>query len=89
MRLHEALHLMIGRKPRDAGVDRRGDRTGLKMLILREDATREYAYGPAQDLPDRTVGTFSPGFYDEAAKKDGWTVIGMQNDGRRIFAVEQ
>src|SRR5215471_776207 len=57
----------------------------LKMLVLHDDAAREYAYGPAQGLPDSKVGTFTPALYDEA-KKDGWTVISMKNDWKRIFA---
>jgi hypothetical protein len=44
-------------------------------------------YGPAQGLPDTKVGTFTQALYDEA-KKDGWTVISMKNDWRRIFAFE-
>ncbi len=28
------------------------------MLVQHDDATREYAYGPANDLPDTHVGTF-------------------------------
>ena len=59
----------------------------LKMLLLHDDAAREYAYGPAQGLPDSKVGTFTPALYDEAKKK-GWTVISMKNDWRRIFAFE-
>jgi hypothetical protein len=46
-----------------------------------------YAYGPAEGLPDSKVGTFTQALYDEA-KKDGWTVISMKNDWRRIFAFE-
>ena len=48
---------------------------------------REYAYGPAQGLPDTKVGTFTQALYDEA-KKNGWTVISMKNDWKRIFAFE-
>ena len=51
----------------------------LKMLLLHDDAAREYAYGPAQGLPDTRVGTFTPALYDEA-KKNGWTVISMKSD---------
>lgn len=68
-----------------ATIDRSGAR--LKMLLLHDDATREYAYGPAQGLPDTRVGTFTPALYDEA-KKNGWTVISMKNDGKRILAFE-
>jgi hypothetical protein len=59
----------------------------LKMLVLHDDAAREYAYGPAQRLPDTRVGTFTPALYEEARSK-GWTVISMKNDWKRIFAFE-
>ena len=59
----------------------------LSMLVLHDDATREYAYGPAQGLPDIKVGTFTQALYDEA-KKNGWTVISMKNDWKRVFAFE-
>jgi phosphoglycolate phosphatase-like HAD superfamily hydrolase len=95
----EGIHLMIGRRPYAAFGNSTGDRqmlewTGagagarLKMLVLHDDAAREYAYGPAQGLPDTKVGCFTPALYDEA-KKNGWTVISMKNDWRRIFAFEQ
>jgi phosphoglycolate phosphatase-like HAD superfamily hydrolase len=92
----EGIHLMIGRRPYAAFGNSTGDRqmlewTGagarLKMLVLHDDATREYAYGPAQGLPDSKVGTFTPALYDEAKNK-GWTVISMKNDWKRIFAFE-
>jgi hypothetical protein len=54
------------------------------MLVLHDDAAREYAYGPAQGLPDTRVGTFAPELYAEAKKKN-WTVISMKNDWKRIF----
>jgi hypothetical protein len=94
----EGIHLMIGRRPRVAFGNSTGDRemleyTGagdgarLMMLVLHDDAQREYAYGPAQGLPDTKVGTFSQALYDEA-KKEGWTVISMRNDWKRVFAFE-
>jgi phosphoglycolate phosphatase-like HAD superfamily hydrolase len=92
----EGIHLMIGRRPYAAFGNSTGDRqmlewTGagarLKMLVLHDDATREYAYGPAQGLPDSKVGTFTPALYGEA-KKNGWNVISMKNDWKRIFAFE-
>jgi hypothetical protein len=58
------------------------------MLVLHDDAKREYAYGPAQGLPDSTIGTFTQALYDEAAKSS-WTVISMKNDWKRIFAFDQ
>jgi phosphoglycolate phosphatase-like HAD superfamily hydrolase len=95
----EAIHLMIGRRPYAAFGNSTGDRemlewtgagTGarLKMLLLHDDATREYAYGPAQSLPDTKVGTFTSSLYDEA-KKNGWTVISMKNDWKRVFPFEK
>ena len=48
-----------------------GDGARLMMLVLHDDAQREYAYGPAQGLPDTKVGTFPPALYDEA-KKNRW-----------------
>ncbi len=42
---------------------------------------------PAQCLPDTKVGTFTQALYDEATKQ-GWVVISMKNDWKRIFAFE-
>jgi phosphoserine phosphatase len=94
----EGIHLMIGRRPYAAFGNSTGDRemleyTGagdgarLKMLVLHDDAAREYAYGPATGLPDSKVGTFTQALFDEA-KKRGWTVISMKGDWKRIFAFE-
>jgi hypothetical protein len=57
------------------------------MLVLHEGPTREYAYCPAQGLPDTKVGTFSQALYD-VAKLNGWTVPSMKMDWERIFALE-
>ncbi len=95
----EGIHLMIGRRPRAAFGNSTGDKqmleyTGagdgarLMMLVLHDDAQREYAYGPTQGLADTKVGKFTPALYDEA-KKNGWTVISMKNDWKHIFAFEQ
>ena len=59
----------------------------LSMLVLHDDAVREYAYGPAQGLPESKVGTFTQALYDEA-KNNGWTVISMKNDWKRLFSFE-
>jgi phosphoglycolate phosphatase-like HAD superfamily hydrolase len=94
----EGIHLMIGRRPHAAFGNSTGDRqmleyTGagdgarLAMLVLHDDAKREYAYGPALGMADTKVGTFTQALYDEAKKK-GWTVISMKNDWKRIFAFE-
>jgi phosphoglycolate phosphatase-like HAD superfamily hydrolase len=94
----EGIHFMIGRRPYAAFGNSTGDRemleyTGagggvrLKMLLLHDDANREYAYGPAQGLPETRIGTFTQALYDEA-KKNGWTVISMKNDWKRVFGFE-
>jgi len=54
------------------------------MLVLHDDATREFAYGPAQGLPNTKIGAFSQGLYDQAGKL-GWTVISMKTDWKRVF----
>jgi hypothetical protein len=59
----------------------------LVMLVLHDDAAREYAYGPVRGLPDPTLGDFTTALYNEANKK-GWPVISMKNDWNRIFAFE-
>jgi phosphoglycolate phosphatase-like HAD superfamily hydrolase len=94
----EGIHLMIGRRPYAAFGNSTGDRqmleyakagdgARLSMLVLHDDATREYAYGPAQGLPSTRVGTFTQALYDEAQQR-GWVVISMKNDWKRIFAFE-
>ena len=65
-----------------------GDGARLSLLVLHDDAEREYAYGPATGLPETKVGTFTQALYDEA-KKNGWTVISMKKDWKKIFAFEQ
>ena len=94
----EGIHLMIGRRPLmaagNSGGDRQmleytksGDGARLSMLVLHDDAKREYAYGPAKGLPATRVGTFTQALYDEATKK-GWIVISMKDDWKKIFAFE-
>src|SRR5215470_19195494 len=95
----QGIYLMIGRRPVAAFGNSIGDRemleyTGggdgarLMMLVLHDDAQREYAYGPAQGLPNTKVGTFTQTLYDEG-KKGGWTVISMKNDWKRVFAFDE
>jgi hypothetical protein len=94
----EGIHLMIGRRPHAAFGNSTGDRqmleytkagdgVRLSMLVLHDDAKREYAYGPAQGLPATKVGAFTQELYDEA-QKEGWSVISMKNDWKQVFAFE-
>ena len=89
----EGIHLMIGRRPYAAFGNSIGDQqmlewtaagagARLKMLVLHDDAAREYAYGPATGLPASKAA-----LYDEA-KNNGWSVVSMKNDWKRIFAFE-
>jgi phosphoglycolate phosphatase-like HAD superfamily hydrolase len=91
----EGIHLMIGRRPVFAAGNSTGDREMLEyteagdgprfaMLVLHDDPEREYAYGPAQGLPDTKVGTFTQELYDEAMS-DGWIVVSMKKDWNKIF----
>lgn len=92
------INLFIGKRPVAAFGNSGGDRemlewTGagngarLMMLVFHDDAEREYAYGPANGLPDTKVGTFSQALMDEAKQK-GWVVISMKDDWKSIFPEE-
>jgi phosphoglycolate phosphatase-like HAD superfamily hydrolase len=94
----EGIHLMIGRRPYAAFGNSTGDRQMLEytkagegarlaLLVLHDDAGREYAYGPARGLPATSVGTFTQALYNEARQR-GWVVVSMKSDWRRIFSFE-
>jgi phosphoglycolate phosphatase-like HAD superfamily hydrolase len=94
----EGIHLMIGRRPHAAfgnstgdqqmlEYTKAGDGARLAMLVLHDDEKREYAYGPAQGLPDTKVGAFTQALHDQA-NNAGWVVISMKNDWKKIFAWE-
>lgn len=94
----EAIHLMIGRRPTAAFGNSTGDQpmleytaggdgARLSMILLHDDADREYAYGPAQGLPDTKIGTFTAELYDQA-RRNGWTVVSMKRDWKRVFTWE-
>ena len=93
------INMMIGRRPQASFGNSDGDQqmlewtgggTGarLAMIVLHDDAVREFAYGPAAGLPDSKVGTFTQALYDEAKAK-GWIVISMKSDWKRVFAFER
>jgi phosphoglycolate phosphatase-like HAD superfamily hydrolase len=84
----------IGRRPIAAVGNSDGDRRMLEwtaagggarlmMLVHHDDAVREYAYGA-----ESKIGTFSDSLMAEA-KDNGWTVIRMQRDWKRVFAFER
>jgi phosphoglycolate phosphatase-like HAD superfamily hydrolase len=83
----------IGRRPIAAFGNSDGDQQMLEwtqagggarlmMLVHHDDAEREWAYGA-----ESKIGTFSDALMAEA-KKNGWTVISMKNDWRRVFPFE-
>jgi phosphoserine phosphatase len=93
------IFLFLGKRPHAAFGNSTGDQqmleytqgvggASLEMLVLHDDAQREYAYGPAQGLPDTHFGKFTQALYDEA-KGRGWIVISMKNDWKQIFAWEK
>jgi phosphoglycolate phosphatase-like HAD superfamily hydrolase len=95
----EGIQLMIGRRPEAAFGNSPGDRQMLEytmagggkrlaMLVLHDDSIREYAYGPAQSLPDTKISPFPQEFYDLAVKS-GWIVISMKNDWKQVFAFDE
>ena len=90
-----AINQHIGRRPVMAFGNSDGDREMLEytqggsgarfeLLVLHDDASREYAYGPALGLPAAKLGAFTQPLY-ETAKKAGWTVVSMKNDWKAVF----
>jgi len=94
-----AINQHIGRRPIAAFGNSRGDQEMLEytqggqgahfeLMVLHDDAAREYAYGPAQGLPDVKLGAFTQAVYNEA-QKAGWTVVSMKGDWKQIFPAEK
>ena len=94
----EDIYLFTGRAPKIAFGNTEGDAAMLEytqagggasamLLVLHDDAAREFAYGPAEGLPDSKIGAFSQALYDKA-KASGWHVISMKDDWKRIFSWE-
>jgi hypothetical protein len=93
------INKFIGKRPIAAFGNSAGDREMLEWseagggarlmgLVFHDDATREYAYGPAEGLEDTHFGAFPQDLMDEAKEK-GWAVFSMKNDWARIFAGDQ
>jgi len=89
----------IGRRPIAAFGNSVGDQQMLEytqggsgarfeLLVLHDDAAREFPYGPARGLPDVKYGYFTPALEDHA-KKDGWTVVSMKDDWKQVFPAGQ
>jgi hypothetical protein len=56
------------------GFARSGDRGALRLLLLHDDADREFAYtAGAEDALDR-------------ARTHGWTIVSVKDDWRTVFA---
>lgn len=94
-----AINAVIGKRPVAAFGNSDGDKQMLEwtaagkgaplmMFVHHDDATREYAYGPAAGLPGSPFGTFSQATMDEA-EKSGWHIISMKDDWSEIFPPEQ
>jgi phosphoserine phosphatase len=62
-----------------------GSRFGL--LVLHDDATREFAYGPALGMRRPPLGAFTQELLDQA-QAEGWTVASMKNDWAQVFPHE-
>jgi hypothetical protein len=89
----------IGRRPIAAFGNSAGDEQMLEytqggsgarfmLLVLHDDAAREYAYGPAKGLPNVKLGAFTQAVYDKA-QKEGWTVVSMKGDWKQVFPFER
>ncbi len=90
-----AINQHIGRWPVMAFGNSTGDQQMLEytqggpgarfmLLVFHDDEKREYAYGPARGLRNVSLGAFTPEL-DAHAKKDGWTVVSMKGDWKKIF----
>ena len=76
------INMVIGRRPQASFGNSDGDQqmlewtgggTGarLAMLVLHDDAAREFAYGPAAGLPDSKVGTFTQALTTRRRRRAG------------------
>jgi len=93
-----AINQHIGRRPIAAFGNSVGDQHMLEytqggsgarfgLLVLHDDAAREYAYGPALGMPAPQLGAFTPALYEQA-KRAGWTVVSMKDDWKQVFPLE-
>ena len=94
-----AINEYIGRRPIAAFGNSTGDKEMLQytqagsgarfeLLVLHDDAARDFAYGPARGLPNVPLVHFTQEL-DEYAKQNGWTVVSVKNDWNRVYAFEE
>jgi hypothetical protein len=92
------IHQHIGRAPTAAFGNSVGDQQMLEytagsggarfaLLVLHDDAAREYAYGPVLGLPEPQLGAFTPALHEKALNA-GWTVVSMKDDWQRVYPFE-
>jgi hypothetical protein len=89
------IHQHIGRAPTAAFGNSVGDQQMLEytlgsggarfgLLVLHDDAAREYAYGPVLGMPEPQLGAFTPALHEQAMRA-GWTVVSMKDDWNQVF----
>lgn len=94
-----AIYQHIGRRPIAAFGNSRGDKEMLEytqdskgahfeLLVLHDDESREFAYGPARGLPNIKLGAFTQEL-DTQAKNNNWTVVSMKDDWKSIFPTQK
>jgi len=93
-----AINHYIGRRPLAAFGNSAGDQhmieytlggegTRFGLLVLHDDAAREYAYGPALGMRKPPIGAFPQALLDQA-QAAGWTVVSMKEDWNQVFSSE-
>jgi hypothetical protein len=65
-----------------------GSGARFELLVLHDDAKREFAYGPARGLPNVKYGYLTTELENQA-KKSGWTVVSMKDDWKTVFPAAQ
>jgi phosphoserine phosphatase len=88
----------IGRRPIAAFGNSTGDQHMIEytldggtgrfgLLVLHDDAAREYAYGPALGMRRPAIGAFTQELLEQATTH-AWTVVRMRRDWAQVFAWE-
>ena len=88
----------IGRRPVAAFGNSTGDQHMIEytldggpgrfgLLVLHDDATREYAYGPALGMRHPAIGAFTQELLEQATTQ-AWTVVSMRRDWAQVFGWE-